>query len=214
MYTAKTPGIARWLVRDAIWRMPGAGDVLYLTFDDGPTPGITSWTLDLLKQYKAKATFFLIGKNAEQHPELVQRMVTEGHTVGNHTMTHVNAWKVDAATYSADVDSARDLFSQLPCGDLVYFRPPYGKLTYRLYHQLRKTNRIALWDVLSGDFDLTLSEQQVWENVRDNAGPGSLIVFHDSVKCESRMKYALERTLSTFSQRGFSFAALPGLTSN
>ncbi len=213
MYTAKTPGIARWLVRDALWRMPAQTSTLYLTFDDGPTVGITDATLDLLAAHGAKATFFLIGKNALEHPHLVDRMVREGHTVGNHTFSHVNAWKVKGDDYLADAERCQAALAALPCGQPQYFRPPYGKLTYRLYHELRQQYRIALWDVLSADFDLNVTQEQVWANVRDHAEPGSVIVFHDSVKCAPRMIPALQRTLEMFSEKGFSFEGLPGLIS-
>jgi peptidoglycan/xylan/chitin deacetylase (PgdA/CDA1 family) len=208
MYTAKTPGIARWLVRDALWRMPASTQTLYLTFDDGPTPDITDQTLDLLAAHNAKATFFLIGRNAVEHPHLVERMVREGHTIGNHTWSHVNAWKVKGEDYLNDTFRCQEALAQLPSGAPQMFRPPYGKLTYRLYHELRLQYRLVLWDVLSADFDLTLPHEQVWANVRDHAEAGSVIVFHDSVKCAPRMVPALQRTLEEFGEKGFGFEGL------
>jgi peptidoglycan-N-acetylglucosamine deacetylase len=185
---------------------------MHLTFDDGPTPKITEHTLDLLARHRAKATFFLIGKNAEQHPPLVRRILQEGHTIGNHTWSHVNAWKVPTEDYLEDAQRGRLTLEQLTGTEIRYFRPPYGRLTYGTYHALRKLCRIALWDVLSADFDLEITPEQVWDNVRRHAADGSVVVFHDSVKCEPRMVPALEQTLQLFSQDGYLFESLPPLT--
>ena len=174
----------------------------FLTFDDGPTPGVTEWVLDTLKKFEAKATFFLVGKNAVNHPEIVERILAEGHSIGNHTFTHLNGWRTTLPSYTK---------SALKCGETVpsnLFRPPYGRITRAQARRLGHRFRIIMWDVLSGDFDTTITGDQCAQNVIQHAGPGSIIVFHDSAKAMDRLKVALPKVLSHFSKQGYQFKAL------
>ena len=179
------------------WQMSRKEKVLYLTFDDGPQPEITNKVLDLLKEYNAKATFFCIGENVKKHPDIYNRILSEGHRVGNHSNTHPSSWKVNTTAYLNDVEEASRIISS----DL--FRPPYGKLTPRTLFALRKKYRIIMWDVITGDFDEKVSAAQVEKNVINNAKNGSIIVFHDSVKAGPRMLEVLPRVLEYFIKKGF-----------
>jgi peptidoglycan/xylan/chitin deacetylase (PgdA/CDA1 family) len=204
MYLLKTPRLIQRLLPGLTWRVPGEEKVLYLTFDDGPIPDVTPWVLEQLRSYSAKATFFCVGENAASHPEILAQLLAEGHSIGNHTYHHLNGWATKSGVYLSDV--AR-------CAALVpspLFRPPYGRLSPRQLSALHPHYRIVMWDVLSADFDPAVSPQQCLSNVLNHAGPGSIIVFHDSLKALSRLRYALPAVLDRYSQDGFSFEALPG----
>ena len=198
----RPPTYLRFLYPGVVWNKPTNEKILYLTFDDGPTPEVTTAVLDLLYSYQAKATFFCIGENVKKHPTLYNRIIEEGHTIGNHTHTHPNAWKVNGDFYLNDVEEARKVI------DSNLFRPPYGKLTPRTLFALRKKFRIIMWDVISCDFDDKVSAEQVEQNVVDYATNGSIIVFHDSVKAAPRMLEVLPAILKHYTELGFSFLKL------
>jgi peptidoglycan/xylan/chitin deacetylase (PgdA/CDA1 family) len=198
----RPPTYLRFLYPGVVWNKPTNEKILYLTFDDGPTPEVTTAVLDLLYSYQAKATFFCIGENVKKHPTLYNRIIEEGHTIGNHTHTHPNAWKVNGDFYLNDVEEARKVI------DSNLFRPPYGKLTPRTLFALRKKFRIIMWDVISCDFDEKVSAEQVEKNVIDHATNGSIIVFHDSVKAAPRMLKVLPTLLKYFTEAGYSFLKL------
>ena len=202
MFLAHTPTLIQRLFDQLLWREPAAERVVYLTFDDGPIPEVTPWVLDVLADYDAKGTFFCVGQNVERYPELFARLRREGHTVGNHTYNHLSGWSNDATCYVDNIERCDDLV------DSPLFRPPYGRLHPRAYTQLRDRYQIVMWDVLSGDFDTRLSGADCVANVLDNTRPGSIIVFHDSIKSEPNLRYALPRTLQALSEQGFEFAAL------
>lgn len=186
-----------------IRRLPTARKVLYLTFDDGPIPELTPWVLDQLKQYGALATFFCIGGNIQRNPEIFDRLRAAGHAVGNHTWTHVNGWETSLRTYLRDVMKCQALTGT----DL--FRPPYGRITLRQAWMLARRFRIVFWDVLSEDFDVRLSAEHCLATVIRHARPGSIIVFHDNLLSEERVRYTLPRTLEHFSRLGYRFEVLP-----
>lgn len=187
------------------WDIPTQEKVLYLTFDDGPHPDVTTFVLDELKKYNALATFFCIGKNVKQYPEIYKCLLIEGHRTGNHTHNHFSAWKTKEEDWLNDVkEAARWIDSDL-------FRPPYGKIR-SFAAQLMLTSypayRIIMWNVLSADFDTEKTADQCFDHVKKNAGNGSIIVFHDSEKAWPRLKGALPQTLDYFSSKGFQFKAI------
>jgi peptidoglycan/xylan/chitin deacetylase (PgdA/CDA1 family) len=206
MYLIKTPWWLRKLYPTLTWQMPGEEKNLYLTFDDGPHETATPFVLDCLQQYEAKATFFCIGKNVQQYPAIYQRILNEGHSIGNHTHNHLNGWKTKDKTYIADINQAAEYI------DATLFRPPYGRIgrfqANFLQQVARPAYKVIMWSVLSGDFDIELSPQSCLNNVTLNTKPGSIIVFHDSTKAWNRMQYALPRVLEYFSQQGFAFKRL------
>ena len=204
-YLIKTPWwIKQWLYPNYLWSMPRTEKKIYLSFDDGPHPVATPFVLDALKQYNAKASFFCIGKNVADHPELYKRIISEGHAVGNHTHNHLNGWKTKDQQYFENIVQASKYI------DTRLFRPPYGRITrFQAAQAAEKFGfTIVMWSVLSGDFDVTITPQKCWRNVKRNTGKGSVIVFHDSEKAMERMKYALTESLSYFSEKGFVFEKL------
>jgi peptidoglycan/xylan/chitin deacetylase (PgdA/CDA1 family) len=206
MYTVRTPALVKPLMKELTWSIPTADRVLHLTFDDGPIPEVTPWVLDELDRCDAKATFFCIGRNAEANPGILDRIVRAGHRLGNHTWDHANGWRTPLRAYLRNVLQCQTLTRS----DL--FRPPYGRITMDQVRALRKRYRIVMWDVLSGDFDGRIDGERCYRNVVDHAGPGSIIVFHDSLKAEPRLRRALPRVLHHFRERGYTFRALPPIT--
>ncbi len=194
----------RILYPGAIWSFPDKEKAIYLTFDDGPTPGVSNVVLDILKDYNVQATFFCIGENVIKFPELFSRILAEGHGIGNHTHTHPNSWKVSTKTFLDDVNLAA---SVIPSS---LFRPPYGKLTPGTLFRLRREYQIIMWDVISCDFDDKVKAGQVYRNVTDNAGPGSVIVLHDSLKAAPRMLKVLPDILKFYISNGYVMKAIQG----
>lgn len=202
-YRVKTPSFFPKLFPSLIWNVRDSLRSIYLTFDDGPTIEYTNWILDQLKEYNAHASFFLIGKNAKAHPDLVSKIKVDGHVIGNHTFGHKNGWKTSLVNYVQDTEDCNTVFQTR------LFRPPYGRITGRQVRTLRSFYKIIMWDVLSGDFDKAILPSRALRNVIENTKAGSIVVFHDSEKAAPRMLYALPRVLEYFSTKGFRFDALP-----
>jgi len=209
-YVVKTPSLVKKIYPGCTWNMPGNDMVIYLTFDDGPHPSATGYVLDTLKQFDAKATFFCIGKNVAAHPGVYKRILSEGHRIGNHTNDHLDGWKTPDKEYISNINEAAKYI------DSRLFRPPYGKISrfqIRLLTATEKARRtsvykVVMWDVLSADFDLSISAEKCAANVTRNAGPGSIVVFHDSEKAFPRMEKALPEVLKFFINRGFRFETI------
>lgn len=215
---AKTPGFVKTLFPNFVWNINTDRKELYLTFDDGPTPEITKWVLQTLDDFKAKATFFCIGNNIEKYPDIFQHIINEGHTVGNHTYNHLKGWKHKTKDYVKDILNTEDLIRvqtenlnlEKEDSPLVnIFRPPYGKFKNNQSKALLELGyKIILWDVLSYDWDKSVSETTCFNNVTSATKEGSIIVFHDSVKASRNLKYALPRVLKYYSEKGFVFKCL------
>ncbi|MBK9523718.1 MAG: polysaccharide deacetylase family protein [Bacteroidetes bacterium] len=191
-----------FLYPSLIWQMPGKEKIIYLSFDDGPIPEVTPWVLEQLKKRNAKATFFCIGDNAKKHPAILRQITEEGHAIGNHTYHHLNGWKTKNPDYFNDIDLARKLIPS------KLFRPPYGKIRVSQISVLKKEYRIVMWDVLSKDYDNMLDGDDCYKRVVNSTRSGSIVVFHDSLKAEARLRVALPKVLDHFSDLGFRFAAL------
>lgn len=196
MYFVKTPWWLRSLYPSLTWKIPSDKNEIYLTFDDGPHKTITPFVLDTLQQFNAKATFFCIGKNVENNPEIFRQILNEGHSIGNHTYNHLNGWKTNDDDYFKDVIKAKAVI------DSKFFRPPYGRIGRFQIQQLKKLYSIIMWDVLSGDFDVSLSPKQCLQQVVKHTKPGSVIVFHDSEKAFLRLEYVLPKALQHFKESG------------
>lgn len=199
MYAVKTPRFIQRLFPDFLWRFPKEEKVIYLTFDDGPIPEVTPWVLETLKQFNAKATFFCVGDNVRKHPEIFNQLIVEGHRIGNHTFRHLDGWKTRKAIYLEDVKRCANVL------DSNIFRPPYGHLKLNQIKKLRAHYQIVLWDILSGDFDPSLSKEQCLRNVLHHGKEGSIVVFHDSLKAEEKLRYVLPRVLEYYQGSGFRF---------
>jgi peptidoglycan/xylan/chitin deacetylase (PgdA/CDA1 family) len=211
LYFVKTPHIIKRMFPKLIWNIPTKDKTIYLTFDDGPTPEITNWVLNQLSHYNAKATFFCIGKNIANHPDILKNIIQNGHTIGNHTNHHLNNWKVSSKTYVKDVEQTHEILKQqIGANTNQLFRPPYGKIKLKTTKKLQKKGfKIIMWDVLSADFDQSITTKKCLDNILKNTTNGSIIVCHDSVKAFENLKYVLPKTLAYFSEKGFVFKKLP-----
>ena len=204
----KTPLVAKKMFPNFVWDMATDTNDLYLTFDDGPTPEITEWVLKVLKEYNALATFFCIGKNIEEHPNIFKEIITAGHAIGNHTQNHLKGWKTDSDVYIENTIKAQSLINlhQTDVSNFKLFRPPYGKIKPTQSKGLLALNyKIIMWDVISFDWDKEVSEETCLNNVISKATKGSIIVFHDSIKASKNMQYALPKVLEHFSNLGYKF---------
>ncbi|MDR2894166.1 MAG: polysaccharide deacetylase family protein [Alistipes sp.] len=197
----KPPKFLRKLMPELVWEIAGGSDV-FLTFDDGPTPGITEWILDELARWDAKATFFCLGRNAALYPELVERIVAEGHTVGNHSYSHVRGWTVGLEEYVDDVDRA----SGETGGKL--FRPPYGRIRPVQARALGGRYRIVMWNIISRDYSAAVSPRACLAGVVRHVKPGDIVVFHDSRKAFRNMSHALPGTLRYLHSKGMKSKAI------
>ena len=196
-----TPYIRLWY-RKACRPPVQSRPTLYLTFDDGPIPEVTPWVLETLKEWNAKATFFVIGENVQKHPSLYHEVLLNGHEVGNHTFSHIMGKQTDLATYLHEIQR---------CAALVktpFFRPPYGSLTRAQYRKVVQQSKLVMWDVMSYDFLENKTGEYCGNKVIREAKNGDVVVFHDSVKAFPRLKTALPMVLEHFSKLGFHFEAL------
>ena len=247
MYSVRPNLLMRKIYPSAIWRIvpltgfspdspsrtdsaeqgggDGRGGQIFLRFDDGPVPEITPWVLDTLKKYDAKATFFCVGANIEKYPSVFQKIISEGHSIGNHTHNHLNGWKAKTKNYLENIALCNSAIKNyqssvlgnrsnnhfLPINDQrsPLFRPPYGKLKRSQYSILKSKYSLVMWDVLSGDFDQKLSEEKCLKNVLTKTREGSIVVFHDSIKAKKNLFYTLPKFLEHFSKKGFVFDCLP-----
>lgn len=212
-YWVKSPKWLKHLFPKYIWHYSPSSKVIYLTFDDGPIPSSTHFILDYLKVYNAQATFFCIGENAKKHPKLMQRILKEKHSIGNHTQHHVNGWQTTTQNYIKDCLSAEETLAPYTRNNSKLFRPPYGKCTRKQQKALiEKGYKILMWSVLSADFDNAISKEKCLENVLKNTSNGSIIILHDSLKTEEKVKYVLPKILEHFSKLGYSFKHVDSLT--
>ena len=202
MYFIKSPQFVKNLFPNFTWKIPTDEKRVFLTFDDGPVADVTPWVLRTLADYDAKATFFCVGENIRKYPQIFAQIREAGHSVGNHTFNHLNGWATENIPYFHNVRHCAGLVNS------ELFRPPYGRLKPKQAQFLQRHYRVVMWDVLSGDFDPALSPQQCFRNVVNHAEPGSIVVFHDSLKARERLEYALPKVLEHFSALGYRFEAL------
>lgn len=200
-----------------LWEAETDEKKIYLTFDDGPIPIVTPWVMDQLSEYNAKGTFFCIGENIERHPDLFKSLAAAGHTIGNHTFNHLKGWKTHKYDYLENVRLAEhsmtryvpDVFESKK-----FFRPPYGKMTSSQAKLIENDGyTIVMWNLLSYDYDASLSGEQVFKNVQENLGKGSIVVLHDSLKAEKNLRYVLPLILREYSEEGYKFCGLNDLYS-
>lgn len=210
-YTVSSPGLLRAAYKKRLWSLPAKEKVLYLTFDDGPIPEVTPWVLDQLEKFNAKATFFCIGDNINKHPQVYETVIGRGHSVGNHTQHHVKGWKTPLKEYLKEVHLCQTTMGTASDGyNSKLFRPPYGQLRSNQGRKLLRLGyKVVMWDVLSADFDTEIDGARCSENVIKHAKPGSIVVFHDSIKAFPRLKTALPEVLAYFSERGYTFKCIP-----
>lgn len=209
MYLHYTPRLLHRLYPKLLWHMPRTQRVIYITFDDGPIPEVTPAVLEMLARWKAKATFFCVGDNVRKHPQLVAQVAAQGHRLGNHTYNHLKGYGVSVEEYLQNVEKCQQaLQPYIGEHDLPLFRPPYGRFLRQQRLQLQQDYRVIMWDVLSADFDPTLNAVEcLYKSIRYTR-PGSIVVFHDSLKAWDRLSWVLPRYLEHFHLQGYSFSVL------
>lgn len=193
------------------WKRKTAQNLVHLTFDDGPIPDVTEWVLDILKQYNVKATFFCIADNIQKHPSIFNRIIKEGHRVGNHTFNHLNGWNNNSEHYLNNIRIAQDEISKYTTipKNKTFFRPPYGKIKKSQANMvLSKGYEIIMWSHLSKDYDKTVTPEECYKRAIKNMAPGSIIVFHDSIKASTNLYYALPKTIEYLISKGYSLDIL------
>lgn len=201
---ARVPTWMRMCFPNRIWQMNVQEKVLFISFDDGPHEIVTPQVLDMLSKHGAKATFFCLGKNVLQHPMIFERIIAEGHAVGNHSYHHLNGWKTQDEKYLEDVVAAAG------CIPSNLFRPPYGRLKSRQAQRLQAVGfQVVMWTLLSADYNKKISKEECAMRVVKNIHPGAIILFHDSEKAAKNMLYALEVLLKNATEQGYRLEAMP-----
>lgn len=196
------------LFQDYCWKVPSRQFDIYLTFDDGPTPGVTEPILDWLDRYNYKATFFCVGQQIEKHPDVFLEIVRAGHTIGNHTYTHLHGWYCSPEKYLQEIEQTSQLIEQLAGFRPKVFRPPYGKFSPSVTPKILKNYRIIMWDILAGDFDPSLQARNCIQYILKYYQQGSIIVLHDSLKCKSKVLRIVPEVLQYFHNQNFRLLAL------
>jgi peptidoglycan/xylan/chitin deacetylase (PgdA/CDA1 family) len=199
----RLPGFITSLFKDAIWRFDEPGQIVYLTFDDGPIPDVTPWILELLEKEDIKATFFCVGENVSNFPELYKQILDGGHSVGNHTYNHLQGLKNDNQNFIRNIEKA-GLYI-----DSDLFRPPHGFMKSSQYKYLKEKFSIVMWDLVSCDYDSRLKPEKVLKNVKNFVRPGSILTFHDSKKAKKNLIKALPLSIKWMKEQGYSFETIP-----
>lgn len=202
MFIERPPILYRMLFSEALWRIPQKEKMVFLTFDDGPIPQVTPWVLDVLKQYNVPATFFCTGDNVARNPQLFDSLRAAGHQVGNHTMSHVKGINMNTPDYLRNIEKADDLIKS------PLFRPPHGFIRPSQFAAIKEKYTTVMWDVVTRDYSNQLNGEQVFDNVRKYTRNGSIIVFHDSLKSEKNLRYALPRAIEWLLENGYRFGKL------
>lgn len=199
MLIERPPFLYRLLFPGAVWRMPQDNKCVYLTFDDGPIPEVTPWVLDFLDQQEIKATFFCVGDNVRKYPEVYQEILSRGHKTGNHTFNHLQGLRTWTRNYLNNVAKAAELIQS------NLMRPPHGHIRIPQFLMLRRKYRVVMWDLVTRDYSKILSGEEVLNNVRRLTRNGSIIVFHDSLKSEKNLRYALPKAVEWLKSEGYEF---------
>lgn len=200
MFIEQPPQLIRCLYPSAIWRMDKDKKAVYLTFDDGPIPRVTPWVLDVLDRYRIKATFFMVGDNIRKHPDEFRMVVERGHRIGNHTFNHIRGLSYDINSYLENTDKACRMMM-----NTNLFRPPHGYMSPKQYAELKKRYKIIMWDLVTRDYNRKFTGEQILQKVKKYARNGSIITFHDSLKSEENIRYALPKAIEWLMEQGYEF---------
>ena len=196
----KTPSIAKYLYPSLVWKKNTEQKKIWITFDDGPDKKVTPFLVNLLGKFNIKATFFIIGKQAKKHPELVKLIINNGHKIGNHSFSHLNGYSTKNNKYLQDIEQAKKHINS----DI--FRPPFGKITPFQIKNLKKDFKIIMWDIMSWDFKENISSDKILRNVMDNVESGSIILFHNNLKSYNNLKKTLEIILEKLKEQEYQFS--------
>lgn len=201
MKNFRPPYLFRWIFHRRVWGFSLREPKVYLTFDDGPTTEGTEWILATLREHDAKATFFCVGENARRHPDLMQKMIEEGHTVGNHTMRHEKGIKTEKDVYLRSVEEAKEWIPS------KLFRPPYGRVPMAFARSLRKEYSVVMWTWLSYDYDATVPVERILKEA-ERIRPGDILVLHDNVKTFARLQEVLPPLLEILKKKQLEVVAI------
>lgn len=195
----KFPRWSKHLYKGAIWDFfLDAKNEIYLTFDDGPDPEVTPWLLDLLDDFHAKATFFCLGTQVRDYPEIYHDILQRGHSVGSHGMEHKHFLGITTRNFESDLDLASTFIKS------KLYRPPYGKITTAQYKRtVEKGYQVIYWSHISYDFDVDLASEKRMSLVKEASKPGAILVFHDSQKAFPQLKKELPDLLEFWKIEGF-----------
>ena len=210
LYPNKTGKIFRYIMPSCLWQVQTNQKEIFLTFDDGPVPTITEWVLDTLRNYQAKGTFFCVGDNIRKHPDVFRTIVSEGHSVGNHTYHHLKGWQTHNEAYNLNIWKwEKEVESlQIKPSNKPLFRPPYGQIKFSQARFLKEKFQIVMWSVITGDFDKHLNQEDCLRKIVTMTQPGTIIVFHDSAKAENNLRFLLPRYLEKMAANGYTFSRL------
>jgi peptidoglycan/xylan/chitin deacetylase (PgdA/CDA1 family) len=188
-----------------IWRIKTTEKKIYLTFDDGPIPEVTEWVLEQLALFNAKGTFFCVGENIIKHPEILKKIINDGHLVANHTQNHLKGWKTENDLYLNNFHLCEKSIESIKKEKYNLFRPPYGQLKRKQADEILRTHKILMWSVLTKDYDANFDEVQCLKNAIKKTRNGSIVLFHDSLKAKKNLRYVLPKYLEHFSKKGYKF---------
>ena len=206
MVPHRTPALFKYLWPSLIWNIPNKDKRIFLTFDDGPIPGLTEWVLEVLNEFKVKATFFCVGDNVKKYPEIFSKLIESGHGIGNHTFHHVNGRNTPVLEYLENIEACDQVF-KVHGFSTNLFRPPYGRLKTS-QRKMLKSRQVVMWDVLSKDYDQSLSPESILNGIIKSTQPGSIIVFHDNIKAEKNLKSVLAKYIQFCLDAGYQFDTL------
>lgn len=205
----KIPQIVKGYYSQLLWSLPTNKKIAYLTFDDGPDPEVSHWVMDLLETFDAKGTFFLLGKNVVNHPEVVHRMIDSGHTIGNHGFAHLDGWRTPLRTYLRDFLRGQQVVFEYSGKQTRLFRPAYAHITQTKARYIRRSHQIVMMSYMSGDFDDSLKAEDVSKGIIEHVKPGDIIGFHDTKKAFPRLEKALPEILMQLESMGYEFHGIP-----
>ncbi|MDB4162051.1 polysaccharide deacetylase family protein [Bacteroidia bacterium] len=195
--------IGRTFLPKLTWRRAVNEHIVYLTFDDGPHPEITTWVMEELEKVGANGTFFVVGNNAVNHPEIVSELRARKHGISNHTFHHVKGWRMNDQEYLKEIEACDEVI-----GDPGFFRPPFGQINFKSIPVIRQKKEIIMWDVLSKDYLPRLNRKRALARIKRQTRPGSIIVFHDSEKAEANLKAILPAYLEFLKDEGYHMKVL------
>ncbi|WP_230471245.1 polysaccharide deacetylase family protein [Hymenobacter jejuensis] len=210
MHLFRMPAPVRRLLPTCLWEMPATSNTLYLTFDDGPIPEETPFVLEQLARYQARGTFFCVGENLTRNPDVARQTLAAGHRLANHTYHHVSGWSHPREVYLKEVKRCQQELDNLTVVPEArpLLRPPYGRITIPLARALHPTHQVVMWDLLTCDYDASYNSEACLRNAIRLTKPGSIVVFHDSLKASRNLRYVLPRYLAHFANLGFQFESL------
>ncbi|WP_339874344.1 polysaccharide deacetylase family protein [uncultured Algoriphagus sp.] len=197
------PALVQQLFPTRLWRKDSEENTVYLTFDDGPVPGVTEYVLEQLGKRRQKATFFVVGDNVRKNPILAKEIISQNHKIGNHTFNHLNGWKTKKHLYLDNIELCDKILEDQLGVKTKLFRPPYGMINQSQALEVSKFHQIVMWDMLSGDYDQRLKSELILKKSIKHTRPGSIVVFHDQLKTKEVLKKILPQYLDFILENGW-----------